>query len=173
MGTNFWCDALKLEMKNVSVAFDVLKGGDNIPVGYQKINCHIVLDIKRDPSSANADMLLEDIITDPPATITSASVVSCESVHIAFLIIALNDLDIIATDIKNAYLNSPCDEKIWTHLGPEFGPDFKGRWALIVCSLYGLKSAGTAYCYHLVTCMEHLGFTSCQADPDLWLQEQG
>ena len=59
---------------------------------------------------------------------------------------ALNDLNIIATDTKNAHLNNPCDKKIWTHLGPEFGPELKGKWALIVQSLYGLKSAGTAYC---------------------------
>ena len=91
--------------------------------------------------------------------------------HISFLITALNDLDIIATDIKNAYLDSPCDEKIWTNVGPEFGPELKGKWALIVHSLYVLKSAGAAYHYHFATRMEHLGFMGCQADPDVWLHE--
>ena len=110
-------------------------------------------------------------MTDPPGLITYTSVVSHESVHIAFLIVALKNLDIIATDIKNAYLNSPCDKKIWTYLGTEFGPKIKVKWALIVHSLYGLKSAGEAYCYHLATCLEHLGFTSCQADPNVWLHE--
>jgi hypothetical protein len=74
-------------------------------------------------------------------------------------------------DIKNAYLNSPCDKKIWTVLGPEFGPEQEGKRAIIVRSLYGLKSAGALYRYHLATCMEHLGFTSCKADPDVWLRE--
>ena len=32
-GTTFWCAALELEMKNVRVAFNVLKDGDNVPVG--------------------------------------------------------------------------------------------------------------------------------------------
>jgi hypothetical protein len=39
-------DALALEMKNVRVAFDVLKDSDNIPVGYQQIKCHVVFGIK-------------------------------------------------------------------------------------------------------------------------------
>ena len=98
--------------------------------------------------------------------------VSHEPVCIVFLITALNDLDIIATDIKNAYLNGPCDKKIWTRLGPEFHPELKGKWALVVQSLFGLKSAGAAPHYHLATCMEHLGFISCQVDPDVWLHKR-
>ena len=98
-------------------------------------------------------------MTDLLALITYVRVVSCKSVHITFVIMALNDLNIMAADIKNTYLNSPCDEKIWTHLGPEFSPELEGKQVLIVHSLYGLKSAGAAYCYHLVICMEHLGFT--------------
>ena len=42
-------------------------------------------------------------MTDPPASITYASVVSRESVRIAFMVAALNDLDIMAADI-GAYL---------------------------------------------------------------------
>jgi hypothetical protein len=100
--------------------------------------------------------------------ITYASVVSREFVQIALTVAALNDLDIMSGDIKNAYLNSPCDKKIWTVLGPEFGPEQEGKRAIIVRSLYGLKSAGASYRYHFATCMEHLGFTSgCKADPDV------
>jgi hypothetical protein len=106
-------------------------------------------------------------VTDPPATITYASVVSRESVRIALTVAALNDLDIMSADIKNAYLNIPCDEKIWTVLGPEFGPEQEGKRAIIVCSLYGLKSTRASYRYHLATCMEYLGFTSCKANPDV------
>jgi hypothetical protein len=110
-------------------------------------------------------------MTDPPASITYASVVSRESVRIAFMIAALNDLEVQAADIQNAYLTSPCDEKVWTILGPEFGPELEGKRAIIVRSLYGLKSSGAAYRYHLATCMEHMGFRSCGADPDVWIRE--
>ena len=84
-------------------------------------------------------------------------------------IAALNDLDVISADIKNAYLSSQCDEQVWTILGPEFCAEREGKHAKIVCSLYGLKSSGAAYRHHLATCMEHLGFESCKADPDVWL----
>jgi hypothetical protein len=95
-----------------------------------------------------------------------------ESFRIALTIAALNDLDIRLGDIKNAYLNSPCDEKIWTVLCPEFCPEEQeGKRAIIVRSLYGLKSTRVSYRYHLATCIEHLSFTSCKADPNVWLQE--
>jgi hypothetical protein len=110
-------------------------------------------------------------MTDPPASITYASVVSRESVRIAYMIAALNNLEVQAADIQNAYLTSPCDEKVWTILGPEFGPELEGKRAIIVRSLFGLKSSGAAYRYHLATCMEHMGLRSCRADPDVWIRE--
>ena len=45
-------------------------------------------------------------ITDPPTNLTYSSIVSRDSLHIAFLIAALNDLNILATDIGNEYLNA-------------------------------------------------------------------
>ena len=48
--------------------------------------------------------------TDLPASITYASVVSRELVPITLTIAALNELDVMSADIKNAYLSSPCDE---------------------------------------------------------------
>ena len=79
-----------------------------------------------------------------PASITYSSVVSCDSVRIAFLIAALNNLDIMSADISNAYLNAPNKEKIWTVAGHEFGID-KGSVFIITRALYGLKSAGAAW----------------------------
>ena len=53
-----------------------------------------------------------------PASITYSSVVSRDSVRIALTIAALNDLDIQACDIQNAYLTEVCRENIWTSAGP-------------------------------------------------------
>eukprot|EP00804_Cyclotella_cryptica_P024180 CCRYP_019500-RA/>CCRYP_019500-RA protein AED:0.46 eAED:0.46 QI:0/-1/0/1/-1/1/1/0/83 len=55
-------------------------------------------------------------VTKAPATLTYASVVSRETVRIALLIAALNDIDIWAADVLNAYITAPCHEKIWTTL---------------------------------------------------------
>jgi hypothetical protein len=41
-------------------------------------------------------------------------------------------------------LSSPCEEKIYTMLGPEFGPD-QCKKQTIVCALYGLKSSGSSF----------------------------
>jgi hypothetical protein len=80
-------------------------------------------------------------------------------------IAALNDLEVKVGDVLNAYINAPITEKVWTILGPEFGPD-AGKTALIVRALYGLKSAGAAFCAHLASIMRQMGYTSCKADPD-------
>ena len=55
-----------------------------------------------------------------PSSITYSSVVARDSIRLAFLIAALNDLDILVCDIGNTYLNAKCREKLWTKAGPEF-----------------------------------------------------
>ena len=89
-------------------------------------------------------------MTKAPATITYASVVSRETVRIALLMAALNDLNVKVGDVLNAYITAPITEKVWTVLGPEFGTD-AGKSAIIVRALYGLKSAGAAFRAHLAS----------------------
>ncbi len=50
-------------------------------------------------------------------------VVSEESVRIAFLHAAFNDLDILRCDVSNAYLNASCREKLWVKAGLKFALD--------------------------------------------------
>ncbi len=81
-----------------------------------------------------------------------------------------NDLKVNVTGILNAYISALIKEKVCCALGPEFDPD-AGKSAIIVCSLYGLKSAGAAFHAHLADWMWNLGYTSCPAKPDLWYKE--
>ncbi len=83
-------------------------------------------------------------LTKAPATITYASVVSCETVCLALTFVSLDDLKVKVGDILNAYITAPVKEKVWTILGPEFGLD-SGKSAIIVRALHGLKSAGAAF----------------------------
>ena len=55
--------------------------------------------------------------TTDPAFITYSSVVPRDAVRIALTITALDDLDMLACDIKNTYLTKVCREKIWTRAG--------------------------------------------------------
>jgi hypothetical protein len=108
-------------------------------------------------------------MTGAPTIMTYTSMVSRETVRIALTIAALNDLKVKAADIPNAYISALIKEKVW-HVGPEFDPD-AGKSAIIVRALYGLKSAGAAFHAHLADCMQHLGYTSCPANLDLWYKE--
>jgi hypothetical protein len=84
---------------------------------------------------------------------------------------ALNDLNVKVGDVLNAYITAPITEKVWTALRPEFGID-ASKTAIIVRALYGLKSAGTAFCVHIASFMHQMGYTSCKADPDLWYKAE-
>ena len=83
-------------------------------------------------------------MTEALVLLTYSSVVSRESVRIAFMVAALNNLDILIADIGNAYLNADCHEKMYTIAGPEFGSN-AGKHIVITRALYGLKSSGAAY----------------------------
>ena len=73
---------------------------------------------------------------------------SRETVSIFFTLPALNDLPVNVADIQNAYIMEPVTEKIWTVLGHEFGED-AGRKAILVYTLHGLYSFGSACRNHL------------------------
>ena len=164
-----WRDAIRKEMKNVSVAFEVLEDGKRPSPQHKFVRFHLVFDVKMD-FTRKARLVAEGCNTPDPVNSTFAGVVSRESVRIAFTYAALNDLDVWAGDIQNAYLQAPCSEKYYTVMGKEFGSEFEGKKSLITRAAYGLKSAGADFRNHLRDCMKHLGYTSCLADPDVWMR---
>ena len=170
-GTTFWYDAICKEMKNNAKAFKILGPDATTPVGHTFIKCHMVFDVKQGTLQRKCRFVAGGHMAKAPPSITYASVVSRESVRIAFLIAALNDLDIKAADIGNAYLNAPPREKIYIKCGPEFGPEFEGRYAIIVRALYGLKSSGASWRSFLARVLdEELNFKMCRADNDVWFK---
>ena len=64
---------------------------------------------------------------EAPFSLCYSSVVSRDSVRLTFLIAALNELDVFVCNIGNAYLNAPCQEKIWFKSGIECGQSAKGK----------------------------------------------
>jgi len=167
-GNRLWQDAIAKEMKNVKIAFKPIELGEDVPVGHQFMECHMVFDVKLD-GTRKARLVAGGHMTEAPAVMTYASVVSRDTVRIALTIAALNDLEVKTSDIQNAFLTAPCEERIWTTMDPDlFGAEYKGRKALIVRALYGLKSAAASFGNHIADCMRSLGYTSCKADADLW-----
>jgi hypothetical protein len=139
-GNTYWKDAIAKEYANVKVAFKLLDDGLKVPPGYTEITCHLVFEVKFD-LRRKARYVAGGHLTSTPSHLTYSSIVSRESVRIGFLVAALNDLDIWAADIQNAYLNAPTKEKVWFKAGDEWG-EHKGKPILVVRALYGLKGSG-------------------------------
>jgi Reverse transcriptase (RNA-dependent DNA polymerase) len=123
-----------------------LRGGERKLPGYQKIGCHMIFDIKMDGQFTRKARFVANgnETRDIGPQNTYASVVTRESVRIAFLYAALNDLKILGCNVSNAYLNAPCREKIWVDAGPEFGSD-EGAVMIVKKALYRLKSSGFSW----------------------------
>ena len=158
-------------MRNVLPAFEVWeKPLSEMPVGYQEVRCHLILDVKMGKNfRRKARFVAGGHTTEVPNTLTYASVVSRYSVRIALTIAALNDLKVMACDIQNAYLTADCRERIWTRAGPEFGSE-AGSIFLVKKALYGLKSAGAAFRALLAETLYDMGYIPTKADPDVWLR---
>ena len=112
-------DAIEKEMSKAKISYSAVEDATPQDVrsnkcdalrGHQEIKCHIIFDVKMD-FTRKARFVAGGHMTETPPSITYSSVVSRESVKIAFLIAALNDLDIMSCDIGNAYLNAPVKRK--------------------------------------------------------------
>ena len=171
--TTFWGDAIAKEMKKIKDAMTLYDGTEDDArkklIGFQKINCHIIFDVKMEGLTRKARFVAGGHMTEAPKSMTFASVVTRESVRIAFLVAALNDLHIEAADVTNAYLWADCREKIYFIAGPEFG-DMRGRVLIIRKALYGLKSSGAAWRSLFASTLRELGYKPTRADPDVWLR---
>jgi len=169
MGTTFWRDAIEKEMRNVLPAFK-FDDHDAVPVGYKKITCHMIFDVKMVGLVRKARFVAGGHLTDPPAESVYSSVVTRDSVRIMFLIAALNDLEILGADVQNAYINAKTSERVYFIAGPEFGSN-QGRPCIIVRALYRLKSSGARWRDHMAAILRELGFVSSKPDPDVWMRK--
>jgi hypothetical protein len=86
--TTFWGDAIKKEMQNVRIAFDILEDGSLPPQDYQFVRCHMVFDVKMEDFRRKARLVAGGHMTKAPATLTYASVVSRETVRLALTVAA-------------------------------------------------------------------------------------
>ena len=103
----------------------------------------MIFDIKLD-FTQKARFVAGGRTTSAPTSMTYSSVVARDSVRLVLLHAALNDIDLLAADIGNAYLYTQCRERIWTIAGTEFD-ELWGSVLIIEKALYGLKSSGAAW----------------------------
>ena len=170
-GNTYWTDAINEEMRNVEPAFEKWdKPLSEMLPGYKEVKLHMIFDIKLGENFRRKARLVADgsrtVVDDK---LTHSSVVTRDSVRIAFTIAALNDLDINACDIQNAYITAENREKRWAKAGPEFGSN-QGSIYLVVRALYGLRSAGGAFWGLMRQVLKDLQFVPSKADPDVWMR---
>jgi Reverse transcriptase (RNA-dependent DNA polymerase) len=168
--TTLWRDAIEKEFTNVKPAFEIRDDLTVGPPGFKEIQCHLIFDEKAETLKRKAQYVAGGHMTDPPKDAVYSSVVSRDSVRLFFLIAALNDLQIKACDVQNAYINAPTKEKVWFRAGQELGSN-AGKVVIIVRALYGLKSSGARFREHMAQTLRDAGFESCKADPDVWLRK--
>ena len=117
-------------------------------------------------------MVAEGNWTGPPDTDIYSGVVLIDSIRTAFLIAELNDLEVMAADVENAYLHNYTKEKIYTVAGPEF-KELQGLILICVKSLYGLKTSMGRWHEALSKTLWLIGFQTSKVDPDLWIRDAG
>ena len=127
-------------MHNVSIAFEILPTGAPVPVGWKKSSGHIIWDVTMD-FTQNALWAKYGHHTPEPKESSYAGVFSRDSVRIALTYAPLNDLDVTAAEIQNAYLQAPSSEKHYVICGKEFGLEHERKIALIRRALCGGKLA--------------------------------
>ena len=169
-----WQDAIKKELDTLHDmgTWTPLKAGERPPKEYTFVPVHWVFDVKFD-LRRKARLVAGGNWLDPGAIDTFSGVVSIENVRIAMFLSELNNMELEATDIGNAFLNAEPREKVYTKGVPGFGP-LEGKTLIIDKALYGLRGASAAFHEHLsYTLANELGFKPSYADPDLWIKDRG
>ena len=111
-----------------------------------------------------------DHLTNPPSSMTYASVVVRDRTGIEFLVVALNELEILMRDTQNAYLNALTKQKDFFYAGYEWKSD-QGSSIFIVRNFYGRNICSLVWSNHLNNIIGNfMGSKSTLAVPDVWLK---
>jgi len=111
-------------------------------------------------------------LTETPIDSAYSSVVSLRGIRLITFIAELNDLEVWATDIGNACLESYTQEKVYIVAGPEFG-NRQGHTLVIRKVLCGLKSSGLRWHGRLSAVLRDMGFIPSKAERDIWMRDCG
>jgi hypothetical protein len=90
-------------MTHVRCAFQILEENAPEPKKSKHVSCHMIFDVKMD-FMRKPWLVARGHCMNFPASLTYSSVIAHDSIRIAFLVAALNYLDILSVDIGNAYL---------------------------------------------------------------------
>ncbi len=140
---NNWKDSMGTEIGGIREhnTFKFLPPGSDPPEGYQEAPLRMIFTVKPD-LRRKSRMVLGGHKVNSSEYNCHSSVVQLNSIRLLNVIAKSQNLECLAGDIGNAYLNAETKEKIFVRCGPEFGPKLEGRIAILRKALYGLKSSG-------------------------------
>jgi hypothetical protein len=106
-GNQLWQDAIHLELFQIDEyeTFTNKDIGFKPPAEYQRINVHLIFDVKHDLKH-KAHLVAGGHLTDPPKDSSHSGVVSLCSLRAIALLAELNGLELWAADVGNAYLEA-------------------------------------------------------------------
>ena len=151
--------------------FEDLGFGGNPGPDYKKMRVHMVYAVKHDERH-KARLVGGGHLTQTPINSVYSSVVSLRGIRLLTFVAELNDLEVWATDIGNAYLESYTQEKVYIVAGPEFGNQ-QGHTLFIRKALYGLKSSGLCWHERLSDVLRDMGFIPSKAECGIWMRDCG
>ena len=107
-----------------------------------------------------------------PNSVTSRDVVVFwrNNIHIVLVYLALHGIDVMAADIRNAYVKTTSLERHYIICGLQFYILNEGKIALICCDLYGGNVSRRNLWRHLHSYMKQPGFELSRADSDIWFR---
>jgi hypothetical protein len=151
--------------------FEFLPPGAAPPEGYQKAPLRVIYDVKHD-LRRKTRIVIGGHKVDATGLSRYSSVVQLASIRLLNIIAKAQNLQCLAGDIGNAYLNAETEEKVYVVCGKEFGPELEGRLAIVRKGLYGLKTSGNRWHAHFANTLHSMGFTPTRFDPDVWLRKR-
>jgi len=152
-------------------AFEDLGFGGIPGPDYKKTRVHMVCAVKHD-GQHKARLVAGGHLTETPINSVYSSVVSLRGIHLLTFVAELNDLEVWATNIGDAYLKSYTQEKVHIIAGPEFG-DRQGHTLIIRKASYGLKSSGLRWHKRLPDTLRDMGFIPSKAERNIWMRDCG
>ena len=178
-GNLLWNDAIDKELTQVIEEYNTFKdlgkykGRNQIPKDFQLIKVNMVFDVKHDLRH-KCRLVAGGHLTKPNGDTSYSSVASLRSIRLVTFIAELNNLDLEAADVGNAYLEATTNEKVCFVAGPSFAKfGLEGHLLIIHKALYGLRNSGACYHSKWADAMVKLGFSPSRSDPDVWMKDKG
>ena len=143
---NLWKDATNIELDSINVfeTFRVLAEHEEMPGGYIKIPYHMIYDCKLDGRRKERLVAGGHRTPDAAPEEVYSGVVSMDTICTAFILSAMNNLEVCAADISTTFFYENTREKVYIIAGKEFG-EHAGKRMIIDKGLYGLKTSSARF----------------------------